>query len=90
MKGNSNWRVKATIDRLISNIPLACEVLEENGRVNLAFHLHRDRENLVYWQAAGGLVESTESGIEPGRDDSLDCYYPVGGVVLPGKLRREK
>lgn len=52
-----NWRVAATLDRLISNIPSACVVLEDQGYVNLAGQLRRDRDNLVYWQARGGLEE---------------------------------
>ena len=54
-----NWRVKATINRLISNIPAACGVLREQGCVNLAGQLGRDYENLVYWQEHGGLREAS-------------------------------
>jgi len=43
----------ATIERLISNIPAACKVLEEEGYVSLAGQLKRDCDNLVYWQERG-------------------------------------
>ena len=50
------WRLTATIDRLIGNIPVACKLLREQGRVSLAGQLERDRNNLVYWQERGGLM----------------------------------
>lgn len=49
----ADWRVNATIDRLISNIPVVCSVLREHGYVSLAGQLERDRANLVYWQERG-------------------------------------
>ena len=49
----SDWRVRATIERLISNIPAACKVLEEEGYHSLAGQLRRDRDNLVCWQESG-------------------------------------
>ena len=64
--GAKNWRVPATLDRLISNIPAACTVLEDRGYVNLAGQLRRDRDNLVYWQARGGLKEVSEENVPPG------------------------
>ena len=48
-----DWRVGATIERLISNIPAACKVLEEEGYYSLAGQLRRDCDNLVYWQESG-------------------------------------
>ncbi len=54
------WRVGATLDRLISNIPAACEILREHGKANLAFRLCQDQSNLVYWQEHGGLMEATD------------------------------
>lgn len=45
----SSWRFKATMDRLISNIPAACKILEEQGYRNLAGQLRRDQENLALW-----------------------------------------
>ncbi len=48
----SDWRFKATIDRLVGNIPAACKVLREEGHVNLAGQFERDRLNLVYWLEA--------------------------------------
>lgn len=52
----TDWRLNATIDRLISNLPAACKVLLEEGNVNLAGQLARDQRNLMYWQERGILT----------------------------------
>lgn len=46
----STWRIDATIDRLITNVPAACNVLEEEGFVNLSRQLRCDYNNLMYWR----------------------------------------
>lgn len=59
MTEQKDWRISATLDRLISNIPAVCKVLEEGGYVSLAGQLRRDNANLTYWQANGGLMAAT-------------------------------
>lgn len=46
-------RFDATTERLISNIPVVCKVLEDQGHHNLAGQLRRDSDNLVYWRKHG-------------------------------------
>ena len=53
-------RVSAVIERLLSNIPAACEVLEDDGFHNLAGQLRRDCEALRWWQERGGLGIETD------------------------------
>lgn len=48
-------RVSAAVNRLISNLPAACKVLEEEGYHGLAGQLRRDCEALRWWQERGGL-----------------------------------
>lgn len=67
-----DWRVAATLDRLISNIPAACEVLRERGYISLAGQLERDRDNLVYWQTRGGLKEVSEENVPPRVNGGLE------------------
>lgn len=55
-------RVSAVVDRLLSNIPAACKVLEEEGLHNLAGQLRRDCDALRYWQERGGLGIETDVG----------------------------
>lgn len=71
-----NWRIGATIDRLISNIPAACKVLQEEGYISLAGQLRRDQANLVYWQEHGGLTWRHD---ESASDATLqEGYYSKG------------
>jgi len=51
-----DWRLDATVDRLVSDLPVACKLLEEQGHVNLAFQIRSACNNLHYWQERGGLV----------------------------------
>jgi hypothetical protein len=53
-------RVQQTVDRLISNLPSAITLLRSYGLTSLPRQLQNDLDNLVYWQANGGLIEANE------------------------------
>ena len=59
-----DWRVEATLRRLVGNIPSAAEELRFDGQHNLAVQPERDAANLVGWLERGGLPEAAE-GDEP-------------------------
>lgn len=74
----SEERFNATIERLISNLPAACKVLEEEGYANLAGQLKRDRDNLIHRQEhpermVEGVCPTCQRGFT-----STTASYPPG------------
>lgn len=69
----TDGRVSAVIERLLSNIPAVCEILEEEGSHNLAGQLRRDCEALRWWQERGGLGLGPDVAEASAGPKELDC-----------------
>ena len=70
------WLLWKIIDRLITNILPACQVLEEEGYSSLPRQLRRDRDALIEWQERVRLmIAATGGGME---GDMKDTAYWIG------------